>query len=85
MVAAEKEPDGDPTLVYEKGGGWWYGLERTNGPTAKKLLTLCLLRASSNNRPGEFELYEPNEESRKIIEQDDYVPLIVAAVRSAKG
>jgi hypothetical protein len=71
----EMERD-DEELVWEKGGGWWIGDRRTNGKVGIRLLLLCLVSASQDSHTGKFERYDINEEGRRIIREDDYVPLI---------
>ena len=59
--------DDECELVYERGAGWWLGLERVGNTAGTRLLQACAIRAESDNRIGEFERYTINETGRQIL------------------
>lgn len=72
----EATESGDEELVYSLHGGWWIGLRRTNGKVALGLLSLCLINEAQDSVP-DFQRYTINEDGRKILESDTYVPRIL--------
>lgn len=77
----EATESGDEELVYSLNGGWWIGLRRTTGRVAMDLLSLCLINEAQDSQP-DFQRYTINEDGRKILESDTYVPRIL---RTKKG
>ncbi len=74
----------DKELVYEQGGGWWVGSDTTTGRYALELIRFCLLR--QEHEQGEsFERYTLNEEGRAALADEDYKPMIVAALAERYG
>lgn len=73
--------DQDEELVYEPGGGgWWVGLKKTSGQVGNALLRLCLIHREEYEG-GRLERYSLNEDAKRVLEDSDYVPLIVQVAR----
>lgn len=79
-IQAVPDEDGGPELVYEPGGGWWVGLDRTSGRAPRQALLLVLLHLEADSRLGGLERYTVNEEGRRALEDPDYRPLILNAL-----
>ena|ERR1035437_9597601 len=78
LIRIRDSEDGE--IVFNEGGGWWVDDHQVNGQNAMDLIRLCLLRADSFNR-DDYQIYELYEESRKIIDDIKYVPLVVKELR----
>lgn len=75
----EDDPDGD--IVGEK-GTWYCGYHGTTWSTVKKLLVYCLITPDGEERPDKgFERYVLNSEGRAILEDPEYIPLIMKAIK----
>lgn len=55
----------DEDLVYEKGAGWWFGNERTNGQLAQFLIRNILV--SCDDFGKQVEHYSINESGRLAL------------------
>ena len=73
MATAEAVVDPDPAepdpteLVYERGAGWWLGLDRIAPGLARALLQAVALRKAQDSRVGVFERYTINETGRRVL------------------
>jgi hypothetical protein len=63
-------------LVRESGAGWWIGDRKTSGPVAMRLLRLCLISPDAFNGI-DVEHYHVNEDGKKCLESDEYIPTIL--------
>lgn len=62
-------PEGDGVLLtWEKGGGWWIGLERTSGALAKWLIQNMLISEEDGSRPGAYEVYGINGSGERALQ-----------------
>ncbi len=71
MVEAQDTMDGE--LVCD-GLEVWVGMHRTNRAVLNSLLLNCLIRGPETN--GGTEIYRACEESRAILENPSYQPMI---------
>ena len=54
-------------LVYEPGGGWWFGEGRTNGKLGIRLLRLMLIALTQDSHDA-FQMFVINEAGRRALE-----------------
>lgn len=71
-------PDDDHDLIYDKGGGWWFGLEKTSGKTCNWLLAHALIKpVSGENVDWESTVrFEPTGWARKVLDDPDFEPMV---------
>ena len=70
----EKEEDGE--LVWSIPGGWWVGAEQVDGRCGMRLLRLVLIH-DEDCGGNEMHHFTINEEGRKVLDDPDYVPIIM--------
>jgi hypothetical protein len=68
-------------LVYEPRGGWWVGNNRVDARPCWRAIRLCLLRDDTIPESNEFKRYCLNSEGMEILDNDEYVPLIITALK----
>lgn len=79
-IQAVSEEDGGQELVYERGAGWWVGLDRTSGRAPRQAIQLVLLHLEGDGRVGDFERWTLNEDGRRVLEDPTYRPPILDAL-----
>lgn len=74
--------DGKDGYAISEGLQVWVDLKKFHRSTLNGLLRYCLVSEDAFSN-GKTQTWVLNEEGRKIIDDPDYVPLIIAAIESS--
>jgi len=76
---------GDDAEIACEGLECWIDLRRTNWRTVNALIRLCLVKPDGfNERCSGFQRFVPNCETFKLLDIQNYEPMIVESMRTGK-
>ena len=75
----------DEELVWEKGAGWWIGLEQTSGKTVKALIQFTCISLAQDSNKDDFQRYQINSTGQKTLQTGHFFshPKLLSAIKNA--